>query len=232
MRIGAVTFDVGGTLIAPWPSVGHVYADATAKAGFPVDPDLLTRRFQAAWQQRLVWSFDYSHAAWRSLVAQTLAGLVPDAFLDEVFEDVYERFAQAETWRTFEDVQPALAALQARGVRLGLISNWDERLRPLLRLLGLDTHFEITLISCEAGCTKPAAALFQQAARAFGLPPSEVLHVGDSPDEDVAGAIRAGLPAVLLRRVPAGTVRGPVVSSLVDLVERLDGLDAQSTRSR
>lgn len=231
-RIRAVTFDVGGTLIAPWPSVGHVYADAAASAGFPCDPHVLTRRFFAAWGRRLDFSFDYSRATWRSLVAQTLGGLVPGAFLDEVFEDVYERFARAETWRTFEDVRPAVAALRTRGVRLGLISNWDERLRPLLQILGLASDFETTIISCEAGCAKPAAAIFQQAARSFGLPPSAVLHVGDSPDEDVAGAIQAGLSAVLLRREPAGAGDGPAVGTLIDLVERLDHWSAQSTRSR
>jgi FMN phosphatase YigB (HAD superfamily) len=31
--VEAVTFDVGGTLIEPWPSVGHIYAEAASKLG-------------------------------------------------------------------------------------------------------------------------------------------------------------------------------------------------------
>jgi phosphoglycolate phosphatase-like HAD superfamily hydrolase len=47
--IQAVTFDVGGTLIDPWPSVGHVYAAVAAEHGLTgVDPESLNVRFAAA----------------------------------------------------------------------------------------------------------------------------------------------------------------------------------------
>src|SRR5260221_5758478 len=68
--IQAVSFDVGGTLIEPWPSVGHVYAAVAEEAGFGcLDPAKLTAQFAAAWQAQR--QFDYSRAAWADMVVRT-----------------------------------------------------------------------------------------------------------------------------------------------------------------
>ena len=64
--IRAVTFDVGGTLIQPWPSVGHVYAEVAALHGYrALDAEQLNRRFAAAWRQRT--NFAYARADWAAL---------------------------------------------------------------------------------------------------------------------------------------------------------------------
>src|SRR5437773_3154259 len=73
----AVTFDVGGTLIEPWPSVGEVYAAVAAPFGLAgVAPEALNRQFAQAWTARE--HFDYSRHAWQELVRQTFAGLAPE----------------------------------------------------------------------------------------------------------------------------------------------------------
>jgi putative hydrolase of the HAD superfamily len=206
-RVQAVTFDVGGTLIEPWPSVGHVYAEVAARFGVRADPAALNHGFHAAWRAKS--DFDYSRAAWFDLVRATFG---PGAVLPpEFFPAVYERFAEPDVWRVFDDVWPALDALAARGVRLAVISNWDERLEPLLRRLELHRRFETVVVSCAVGATKPAPAIFQQALRRLGLPAGAVLHVGDGEREDWAGARGAGLTAVLLQRA------GGALRSLRDL---------------
>jgi putative hydrolase of the HAD superfamily len=83
---------------------------------------------------------------------------------------------------------------------LGIISNWDDRLRPLLRELQLDSYFDSIVISGEAGLQKPDPRLFQAAAAQLNTPPEAILHIGDNPSEDVAGARAAGLQALLLTR--------------------------------
>jgi len=81
-----------------------------------------------------------------------------------------------------------------------VISNWDERLRPLLRNLNLDHFFQAIIVSCEAGSCKPSHAIFHAAARALELPPESILHVGDSLESDVHGARDAGFKPLLIRR--------------------------------
>lgn len=197
--IRAITFDVGGTLIEPWPSVGHVYAQIASKFGITgVEPDALNSGFVRAWKARL--DFDYSHAAWRRLVELTFVGLSPAPPDEACFNAIYDHFAHAEAWRVFDDAQRALAAVKASGRKVGLISNWDERLHPLLAELQLASSFEAVTISCEVGYTKPRPEIFQHSAAQLGLPPEFILHIGDSASEDVGGAKAAGMQGLLLDR--------------------------------
>ncbi len=184
--IRAVTFDVGGTLIEPWPSVGEVYAEVAAQFGLTgVAPEALNRQFARAWNAQE--HFDYSRAA----------------------------------WRLFDDVLPTLAALKSRGLKLGLISNWDERLRPLLDHWRLSPCFDALTISHEAGSTKPAPEMFLRTATRLGLAPGSILHVGNSVAQDVAGAEAAGMRALLLDRSAAAGAAGRI-SSLRQLQAVLD----------
>jgi putative hydrolase of the HAD superfamily len=200
--IRAVTFDVGGTLIQPWPSVGHIYAEVGARFGLEgFSAALLNRRFVNAWNARR--DFDYSRAAWRGVVNATFAGLSPEPPSRACFEALYERFGHARAWRIFDDVLPALAELKSRDFRLGLISNWDERLRPLLDELGLLSRFDAVAISHETGQTKPAPGIFNWIAARLDVSPQCVLHVGDDPAEDVIGARAAGMQSLLLDRQAA-----------------------------
>jgi len=198
--VHAVTFDAGGTLIEPWPSVGHAYAEVAARHGqAQLDPELLNRRFLAAWQERPA-AFDYSRAAWAKIVARTLAGLSPLANDDAYFTELYEHFATAKPWRVYDDVRPTLAALRRQGLKLAVISNWDGRLRPLLHNLGLAPEFDLIVISAEQGIHKPAPEIFARAVAALGVPAAAALHVGDSAEEDLLGARQAGLQALRLDR--------------------------------
>jgi len=214
--IQAVTFDVGGTLIEPWPSVGHVYAEVAARFGVRREPELLTRQFRAAWKSRR--GFDYSREAWFDLVRRSFGESA--ALPEEFFPAVYERFAEPDAWHVFDDVLPALEMLASRGVRLAVISNWDERLEPLLRRLRLQPFFETITVSCDVGFTKPSSVIFEHALRQLSLEAGAVLHVGDSVREDSEGARAAGIEAMLVDRAegksPPGTIRA--LSELAALV--------------
>lgn len=219
-EIRAVTFDVGGTLIQPWPSVGHVYAAVAAEHGCAgLDPAALNQRFAAAWNSR--GEFEHSPQAWAGLVDATFAGLVDRRPSESFFPELYERFGDPSAWRIHADVLPTLDELASRGFRLAAVSNWDERLRPLLKALNLDGYFEAVLVSCELYFAKPSGVVFEHALRRLGVTPAETLHVGDSQTEDVEGARSAGLRAVLIARSdPPGEGR---IQALTDLLTILPG---------
>ena len=197
--IRAITFDIGGTLIEPWPSVGHLYAEVAAGHGYKnLAPALLNQRFEEARQGR--GDFAHSYQAWANLADTTFAGLVDRRPSDSFFPDLYARFTERDAWRIFEDVIPTLEELASRGVPLAAVSNWDERLRPLLKALNLEGYFEAVLVSSELYFAKPSNVIFEHALRKLGLPAGEVLHVGDSRIEDLEGARGAGLQSRLINR--------------------------------
>jgi putative hydrolase of the HAD superfamily len=139
------------------------------------------------------------------MVDATFRGLIEALPSETFFPHLFERFSEPNAWRVFEDVLPTLSALQTHGLKLGIVSNWDDRLRSLLRRLDLDTYFETVVVSCEVGAHKPARQLFDLACLALESDPAETLHVGDSLEMDVRGAAAAGLRALWLRRSARGT---------------------------
>ena len=219
MHIKAVTFDVGGTLIEPWPSVGHVYAEVAARHGLKTfSPEQLNARFKTAWQART--NFEYTRQDWAALVDDVFD--IPRSNPPSInfFSELYDRFAQPEPWRVFDDVVPALASLRSQGIRLGIISNWDERFRGLLHKLKLDNYFETFAISCEVGFPKPSQNIFRHAATELDLWPGAILHIGDSSEMDVQGAKDAGFEALLIERTAAPREIGKI-HSLTELPARI-----------
>ncbi|HYG21818.1 MAG TPA: HAD-IA family hydrolase [Verrucomicrobiae bacterium] len=216
-KIQAITFDVGGTLISPWPSVGHVYAEVALRNGFvPPSPQLLNERFGKAW--RACAMFDYTRRGWEELVQETFqfpGGSVP------FFADLYERFTEPDVWKVFDDVKPALDAVASQRVKLAVISNWDERLRLLLDRVGLAQYFESQFISCEVGAPKPSRVIFDRAASVLKVDPAAILHVGDSLEMDVHGARNARFQAVLLDR-GQDVETEMTVPNLLSLVRRIE----------
>ena len=215
--VEAITLDVGGTLIEPWPSVGHIYAEVAARHGVQAEPEELTQRFVQAWQAQD--AFQYTRADWAAVVDATFEGLVTQLPSQTFFGELYSHFAKAECWHVYEDVIPTLTALRQQGIRLAVISNWDDRLRPLLKSLELAHWFEVIHVSAEIGAHKPDARIFQTAAESLGIPPARILHVGDGEREDHQGALVSGLQSRWLCRGTENSV-AHIIPSLEYLVRQ------------
>jgi putative hydrolase of the HAD superfamily len=100
----------------------------------------------------------------------------------------------------FDDVLPALTDLGRRGLILGLISNVDRDIAPLLDGLGLPSLLRVVVTSQSAGGNKPQPKIFLEAVRQAGVQPAEAAYVGDQYQIDVLGANGAGLKGILLDR--------------------------------
>src|SRR5579859_4420763 len=102
--IRTVTFDVGGTLIKPWPSVGHVYSEVAARHGKEISPALLNQNFSKAWHT--LKNFHHGRDEWAALVDDAFAGLIESPPSQTFFDEIYERFSEPDAWRIFDDVKP------------------------------------------------------------------------------------------------------------------------------
>lgn len=138
-------------------------------------------------------------------------------------EDVYRRFMTRLNWRVYEEVRPVLHGLRRRGIALGVISNWTGDLVEVLSAVDLLDHFDFVLDSAILGYEKPHAEIFREATRRAGVRPADAMHVGDSPEADVEGALSFGMQAALLDRDDhfPGFDRAPRLRRLDDLLQLL-----------
>jgi putative hydrolase of the HAD superfamily len=108
----------------------------------------------------------------------------------------------------FPETHAVLTRLRQEGFELGIISNFDSRLFPVMRGLGIERFFDTVTIASLARAAKPAPQIFAIALEKHAVDPDEALHVGDSVRDDVEGATKAGLTGVLLDRVGRSQASG------------------------
>ncbi len=233
--IKAVFFDAGHTLLYAHPDIGTLYAETTARFGVRLPPERFVEAFVPVFREftrgpglQMGASDADDSAMWRRITGAThgrVGGRRP-VDVEGWFEALYRRFGEPDAWRFYDDVEPALGALRRRGLKLGVVSNWDTRLRGISAGLGLDRLVDFVVISAEVGVRKPDPRIFEEALRRAGVGAAEAVHVGDLPEEDVEGARRAGLKAFLIDRARRITAREsppgvPVLETLADLVQRV-----------
>jgi putative hydrolase of the HAD superfamily len=158
---------------------------------------------------------------WRSFVQTVFERVGGGTLPEEMFAELIAHFAAAGSWRLYDDVPEALAALRARGLKLVIVSNWDASLPRLLDALELTPHFDAVVVSSLVGASKPSREIFEAALKQAGVLPEEALHVGDSLRDDYHGARAAGLRALLLDRKGCAGEECEAIRSLSELPGRL-----------
>ncbi len=201
----AIFFDAGGTLLHPYPSVGSLYQKVAACHGLQVSAEAIEKKFRDIWRRRDGISDLRSHSSekierewWRALVGEVFHEFGIIERFESFFDELYDLFAEPVSWRLYPGIIPLLKELKKRNKRLAIISNWDSRLFKLCEALGLNPYFEFVLASAVFGASKPAPEIFQEALKRMNLKPGEAVHVGDSLEDDVQGAVQAGMDAILI----------------------------------
>ena len=214
VRISAVTpiqgvlFDWGDTLFSP-PDAGVVIVAAAAERGILIDLAKARALWDELWEigkmpEELAKGRDLSAAAHREI----WTGLFEraDAAVPGIATTLYERVMDPRAWIPYPDTPATLRALRARGIRIGIVSNVPQDLRPIFAAHGLADLVDSYTHSFEVGAEKPDPAIFLRACESLGTQPAETLMVGDHPVAD-AGALKAGLRFYLLP--PDGAVAKP-----------------------
>jgi HAD superfamily hydrolase (TIGR01509 family) len=235
--IDTVFLDAGGVLCHPsWTRV----AAALVRHGVSVTAATLAAAEQKATRDiddaTVVGTTDDRSRGWLyfNLVLRH-AGLTQSDGTDAALAELREYHRLDNLWEHVEpDVAPALAALQARGLRLVVVSNANGRLRHLFDRVDLTKWFDHVLDSHEWGVEKPDPRLFRLALEQSRADAAKTVHVGDLYHVDVMGARAAGLREGILFDM-AGLYDGvdcPRVSSLAALVEWIDKPSGNQTRNR
>jgi HAD superfamily hydrolase (TIGR01549 family) len=152
-------------------------------------------------------SVEEKHRYWRRLAERVFRRLnvkAPDGAAAQHAANLRELLGPA-CLAVYAEVQSVLQRLKGAGLPLVIVSNWQCGLAHFCAELGLSRFFEHIIVSAEVGSEKPDAGIFAEACQRLALPPSRVLHVGDSEIDDIEGGRGAGLAVALLLRGDAGS---------------------------
>ncbi len=205
MKTRAVLLDALGTLVElepPWENLKGVRPRLEMRAAFRAEMAFYRVHAHEAHDAE---SLRELRRACARLLSRELGVNVP-----------VEAMMAAIRFRAFGDAAPALVELRELGVRLVCVSNWDYALPEVLERVGLLGLLDAVVTSASVGARKPDPRVFRAALVAAGCGAAEALCVGDSAEEDVAGARAAGLRALLIDRRGDGDV-----TSLADVVTHL-----------
>jgi len=237
MRIRAVVFDAVGTLIHPDPPVSVAYADVARRFGVHLSEAEIGDRFRSAFVRQeecdrrrgQLTSAEREVERWREIVADVFREAVPSAETRErIFSELWGHFAHPRSWRADQEAAACWQALAARGLIVAIASNFDDRLLGIARHIQPLDRADRLYISARIGHRKPAVEFFHFSEHDLALAPSELLFVGDDPENDYQGAKSVGCQAILLNRNANRilTRDNAVISSLSELPGRIDPLSA------
>lgn len=222
-----VFLDAGGVLLYPdWERVSRILARhgitatsvALAEAEFPAK-----RRMDDAGFRTTTGDITEpdGYLGW---VVKAAAIEFDQEALHAAAREFQDEHARANLWSVMPDeVHPTLRRLRAAGYRLGLISNTEDNLRPVLARTGLDRLFDSLVLSSEVGSEKPDPAIFREALRQMAISPENAIFVGDFYSIDVLGARAVGITPILLDAKGLSPDRDVLrVARLGDVVDLLE----------
>ncbi len=238
MTYRAISLDVGYTLLAPVHEANHVVRQLLDTLGVHPTDAALTAAYEHA---EVLFHHRYNQPlndTWGS-----------DAGISGFFEEYYalllghlgigdddHRHARAiighylepSNWQLYPGVRATLEALRARGLRVGIASDWGTDLRAILRAHGLVPLLDWAVISGGIGSAKPAPAFYRQVVARAEVPAATILHIGDNYRADVLGARTVGMAGALIDWTgkPHPPLDVPVLHSLPELLALLDATAA------
>ncbi len=239
-----IFFDAVGTLFDVRGTVGEIYTQFAHQVGLVVDAQQLNTAFIQSFRAAPRAAFASAHPQalprleyewWRAVARQSfeIVGALSELEdFDAFFQPLFTYFETAAPWTLYPETLKTLNALQALGIELAIISNFDSRLYTVLQVLDLDSWFESVTISTQIGAAKPDNAIFEAALAKHQALPAQAWHVGDSWTEDYAGSTAVGLRGVWLNRKGAELSLGAqteaaAISEIFDLAMLEEILQAQ-----
>ena len=216
MTVRAVLFDVDFTLAKPGPLLGpEGYREAGRRHGLELDPARYARARAAAIEDlRHHPELEHDEEIWVRFTEDIVRGMGgAGETCRTVAEAITERWLHSENFELYEDVLPVLAHLREHGLKLALVSNTSRDLDAFVRHFALDVDAWIT--SRTHGKVKPSPSIFAAILEELEVGPDEAVMVGDSAEDDVAGARALGIQAFLVDR--DGRAGGDALPTLLAL---------------
>ena len=218
MTLRAVLFDVDFTLARPGPELmPEGYVRCGARHGLSLEAS----RYEAARDAAFVDlkrhpELDHDEEIWVAFTERIVVGMggTKPVSMDVALE-LTSRWEHHENFELYEDVLPVLEVLRGAGLKIGLVSNSARDMRDFARHHALEIDAGIS--SFYHGKTKPHASIFTAVLDLLEVEPGDAAMVGDTFEDDIAGALAVGMRAVLVDRLGLNEDYQPRIDNLYAL---------------
>lgn len=201
-RYEAIIFDVGGTLLNILRDPQEMAVESISHLGELLLADYKSGIQQAISEWRGGGGLPEHEDLTETWIAHNRRALELSGFDGdiELAANTMEKQFLAEGWELFPDALETVDKLRARGLNLGVVSNWPASLESTLSRADLRSYFQAVVSSGVVGYAKPSVEIFTICAEQLRVKPERALYIGDDFEHDVVGASSAGMDAVLIDR--------------------------------
>lgn len=199
--LAAVLFDVDFTLARPGPELGgEGFRRAGERHGLRLDPDRYEEaRLGAIADLQRHPELVHDGEVWLAFTEDVLRRMGGDPVRARACAaELVRGWEQHENFFLYDDALPALEAVRAHGLKVGLVSNGQRDLEEFAAHHRLEV--DVAVGSLAHGRQKPHPSIFEAALGALGVTAAQAAMVGDSAEDDIAGAAALGMTAILLDR--------------------------------
>ncbi|HFI0468170.1 TPA: HAD family hydrolase [Streptococcus suis] len=172
-----IFFDLGSTLLDEEEAYGY-YIDKCVKKLQSLDIEVSSDSYKKKMVEYAYKSLDPIRETWdyfaptesRPLWTNEGVSLYPETI------DVLEKLSQ--------------------NYRLGIIANQSSSIRELLKDWGIESYFQLIILSEEVGVCKPDLRIIKIALEESSIPADKAVYVGDRYDNDILPAKSLGMHTV------------------------------------
>ncbi len=224
MKFEAVIFDLGGTLInqSTWEEQDNYIKRMTEILEVPQEEFL--RLWRATYEERTKGTCGSVQNGIR-YICQQLHKTVSDNQVEQAADIPFRITRQMVKFPKAGAVE-VITRLKSWNYKTGLVCNWSHHLPMVWIECPLAPLIDVAIFSSKEGVMKPDSRIFQLAAERLKVKPEDCLYIADGMDQELSGATRAGMKAVMIRYpdiVDSNPYReewdGTVISALEEVLE-------------
>jgi len=224
MKLKAVLFDLGGTLVYT-PEISEIMKRMLEAKGILRSVEEINKAREEA--ETRIGGYkdlaDLREEFWIKWNTEILKSIGIQKDLEILATYIFESWWDYAEARLYPEVTKVLQKLKERILKLGVITNGlKSDIDKLLPQVGLTDTFDVVVVIDSVGKMKPDKDIFLHALKKLNVKPHEALFIGDRIEEDYNGAKNAGIKALLIDRENKIEENIDKIQSLEEIFEKLD----------
>lgn len=198
--IRGVVFDLDHTLFDRYATLKKVLPTFYSNYRSDIPTELSLEEFI---ERFILLEKRYIHLGWRRLMRACAEDGIFSSLPDDAYGDIIH-FILHSCWTMdavpYSFTGPTLLKLRDMGYKIGIITNGSHDVQSRkIRMLDLERYVDEIIITGDIGVHKPNPEPFNLMSELLGIPPRELMYVGDNPANDVAGSRNAGYTPVWVK---------------------------------